>query len=341
MSAPTFWDNQERARKLIDETNLLKRAVQPVQAFMRRVEDAETLLQLVLESGVDNAPAEAAEAVAAIEALHKEIGELEIAGFLTGKHDRNTAIVTIKPGAGGTESCDWAEMLLRMYRRWAERRGFEVEIQDIEPGEMAGITRATFRLIGENAYGYIKAERGVHRLVRISPFDANKRRQTSFASLDVVAEVEDNDEVNIDDNDLRIDVFRAQGKGGQGVNTTDSAVRITHIPSGIVVQCQNGRSQLKNKESAMSVLRARLYEKMQDEKRAEMEKFYGEKGEIGWGNQIRSYIFMPYQLVKDLRTGVETSDVQGVMDGDIDPFIQGWLRAGGPRTRNKDINLEE
>jgi peptide chain release factor 2 len=228
-----------------------------------------------------------------------------------------------------------------MYRRWAERRGFEVEIQDIEPGEMAGITRATFRLIGENAYGYIKAERGVHRLVRISPFDANKRRQTSFASLDVVAEVEDNDEVNIDDNDLRIDVFRAQGKGGQGVNTTDSAVRITHIPSGIVVQCQNGRSQLKNKESAMSVLRARLYEKMQDEKRAEMEKFYGEKGEIGWGNQIRSYIFMPYQLVKDLRTGVETSDVQGVMDGDIDPFIQGWLRAGGPRTRNKDINLEE
>lgn len=341
MSEPTFWDNPERARGLIDETNQLKRAIVPLAEFIKRTEDAEAMVELVREMGEGASSAEFAEANSMVDQLHLQIDQLEIAGFLTGRHDRSSAIVTIKPGAGGTESCDWAEMLLRMYSRWAEQKGFGVEIQDIEDGDQAGISRAVFRLTGENAYGYFKAERGVHRLVRISPFDANKRRQTSFASIDVVAEIEDDIDIKIDEGELRVDVFRAQGKGGQGVNTTDSAVRITHLPTGLVVQCQNGRSQLKNKESAMQVLRARLYERMQDEKRAEMEKFYGEKGEIGWGNQIRSYIFMPYQLVKDLRTGVETSDVQGVMNGDLDRFIYGWLRAGGPRTRNKDIKIED
>ena len=340
MSAASFWDNPEKARDLIDETNGHKRAIDPLFAFNRKVDDLGALIDLVREAGGD-APDEEAEANATVDVLAQEIEQLEINGFLTGKHDRCSAIVTIKPGAGGTESCDWAEMLLRMYLRWAERRGYETELQEIEAGDQAGISRATFRLSGENAYGYVKAERGVHRLVRISPFDANKRRQTSFASVDVVAEVDDTVDVKINDADLRVDVFRAQGKGGQGVNTTDSAVRITHLPSGLVVQCQNGRSQLKNKESAMGVLKARLYERMQDEKRSEMEKFYGEKGEIGWGNQIRSYVFMPYQMVKDLRTGVETSDIQAVMDGDLDRFISGWLRAGGPRTRNKDIKIED
>lgn len=250
--------------------------------------------------------------------------------FLSGPHDAKNAILTIHSGAGGTESCDWADMLLRMYTRWAERSGYGVEIQDLQPGEEAGISRATIRIEGDNAYGFSKAERGVHRLVRISPFDSNKRRHTSFCSVDVIAEVDDDIEIDIKDEDLRIDTYRASGKGGQHVNKTDSAVRLTHLPTGVVVACQNDRSQHKNKATAMKILKSRIYEKMEDEKRSEMEKFYGEKGEIAWGNQIRSYVFQPYQMVKDLRTHQETSNIQGVMDGDLDAFVHAWLRAGCP-----------
>jgi peptide chain release factor 2 len=232
-------------------------------------------------------------------------------------------------------------MLFRMYNRWAERRGFSVEVQDVQNGDQAGITKATLLIKGENAYGYVNAERGVHRLVRISPFDANKRRHTSFCAVDVVAEINEDIEIEIPDADVRVDVYRSSGKGGQGVNTTDSAVRITHLASGIVVVCQNERSQIKNRASAMNVLKARLYEKKLDEQRSEMEKFYGEKGEIGWGSQIRSYVLQPYQMVKDLRTGISTSDTQGVLDGDIDRFVTAWLRAGKPRHRNKEIQMDD
>jgi peptide chain release factor 2 len=270
-----------------------------------------------------------------------ELDELEIASFLTGQFDRNNAFFSIQSGAGGTESNDWADILFRMYNRWAERRGFTVELQDVQPGDTAGISKATILIKGENAYGYCKAERGVHRLVRISPFDSNARRHTSFCAIDVVAEINEEIKIDIPEDEIRTDVYRSSGKGGQGVNTTDSAVRLTHMPSGIVVVCQNERSQIKNKAAAMNVLKARLYEKRLDEQRSEMEKFYGDKGEIGFGAQIRSYVLQPYQMVKDLRTGVSTSDTQGVLDGDIDRFINAWLRAGCPRHRNKDIQMDE
>jgi peptide chain release factor 2 len=276
-----------------------------------------------------------------VEVLVAELDQLELASFLSGQFDRNNAILSIQAGAGGTESCDWTDMLFRMYNRWAERRGFGIEVQDVQTGDQAGITKATLVIKGENAYGYAKAERGVHRLVRISPFDANKRRHTSFAAVDVVAEITEDIVIEIPESEIRVDVYRSSGKGGQGVNTTDSAVRITHLPTGMVVVCQNERSQIKNRASAMSVLKARLYEKRLDEQRTEMERFYGEKGEIGWGSQIRSYVLQPYQMVKDLRTGLSTSDTQGVLDGDLDRFIYAWLRAGQPRHRNKDIQMEE
>ena len=224
-------------------------------------------------------------------------------------------------------------MLFRMYSRWGEQAGFTVEVLDLSPGEEAGISGATIRISGPNAFGYAKAERGVHRLVRISPFDSASRRHTSFSSVDVIAELEDDADIVVDPLDLRTDVYRASGKGGQHVNKTESAVRLTHIPSGIVVTCQNDRSQIKNKAAAMRTLKSRLYEKQEDEKRSEIEKFYGEKGDIAWGNQIRSYVFQPYQMIKDLRTGVESGNIQAVMDGALDPFIHAWLRAGGPTSR--------
>ena len=341
MGAPTFWDNNDRAQRHITKLNGLKKAVLPVVAFQKRVEDLDVMVELI-EAATD-AEREASEKdlEMQVNGMVEELDDLEIASFLTGQFDKNNAILSIQSGAGGTESNDWADLLFRMYNRWAERRGFTVEVQDVQAGDQAGITKATMLIKGENAYGYVKAERGVHRLVRISPFDANKRRHTSFCAVDVVAEVTDEIDIDIDENDLRIDVYRSSGKGGQGVNTTDSAVRITHMPSGIVVVCQNERSQLKNKAAAMNVLKARLYEKKQDEQRAEMDKFYGEKGEIGWGSQIRSYVLQPYQMVKDLRTAISTSDTQGVLDGDLDRFINAWLRAGCPRHRNKDIQMEE
>jgi peptide chain release factor 2 len=228
-----------------------------------------------------------------------------------------------------------------MYFRWAERRGFKFIVDDVQDGEGAGIATAIIRVEGPNAYGYLKAERGVHRLVRISPYDANARRHTSFASIDVVAEVTDDIDVTITEADVRKDTYRSGGKGGQHVNKTDSAVRLTHLATGIVVACQRERSQIQNYAVAMQILKARLYEKLMDDRRSEMERYYGEKGEVSWGNQIRSYVFQPYQMVKDLRTGVSSGNIQGVMDGDIDPFINGWLRAGGPRQRNKDIRIDD
>lgn len=340
MSAPAFWDDQANARKVGSESNRLKQTVSRIEDFKSEVDDLEALCELCEEDEDDQEMAQ--EFVSTLNHLISRIDDLEVASFLNEPFDVRPALLSIHAGAGGTESCDWADMLMRMYVRWAERRGFEVEMQDLQPGEEAGISRCSIRIDGLNAYGYAKAERGVHRLVRISPFDSNKRRHTSFCSVDVIAEIEDGDiEMDIPDDDLRIDTYRSSGKGGQHVNKTDSAVRLTHLPTNIVVQCQNQRSQLKNKQTAMKVLKSRLYEKQQDEKRAEMEKFYGEKGEMGWGNQIRSYVFQPYQMVKDLRTGVETSGVQAVMDGELDPFVNGWLRAGCPRQRNKEIQVDD
>ncbi len=310
-------------------------------AYQRKVDDVDVMLELVEAAPAAERETYERELDGTAAALLAELDQLEIASFLTGQFDRNNAILSIQAGAGGTEACDWADILFRMYNRWAERRGFTVEIQEVQSGDQAGITKATLLIKGENAYGYVKAERGVHRLVRISPFDANKRRHTSFCAVDVIAEINEEIDIEVPESELRVDVYRSSGKGGQGVNTTDSAVRITHLPTGIVVVCQNERSQIKNRASAMNVLKARLYEKRIDEQRSEMERFYGEKGEIGWGSQIRSYVLQPYQMVKDLRTGVSTSDTQGVLDGELDRFITGWLRAGCPRHRNKDIQIDD
>jgi peptide chain release factor 2 len=341
MGAPTFWDNNDRAQKHIAKLNAMKRAILPVVAYQKKVDDVGVMVELVEMAEGAERETYARELDGQVTAMVAELDALEIASFLTGQFDKNNAIFSIQSGAGGTEANDWADMMFRMYNRWAERRGFTVELQDVQSGDQAGISKATLLLKGENAYGYAKAERGVHRLVRISPFDSNKRRHTSFCAVDVIAEVNEEINIEIPEAEIRVDVYRSSGKGGQGVNTTDSAVRLTHLPTGIVVVCQNERSQIKNRATAMNVLKSRLYEKKQDEQRAEMDKFYGEKGEIGWGSQIRSYVLQPYQMVKDLRTGISTSDTQGVLDGDLDRFVNAWLRAGCPRHRNKDIQMEE
>ncbi len=339
MAAPTFWDDQISAQKTISALSRLKNIVAPQLDLKKKVEDMNALVELAEESDEDAEMA--AELAGEVNALAEFVDKVEIESFLSGPLDANNAIITVHAGAGGTESCDWAEMLMRMYLRWAERRGFKTEIEDVQDGEEAGVSKVTFRVTGPNAYGYAKAERGVHRLVRISPFDSNKRRHTSFCSVDVIAEIEDDIDMDIKEADLKIDTYRSSGKGGQHVNKTDSAVRITHLPTGIVVACQNERSQLKNKQTAMKTLKSRLYEKLMDQKRADMDKFYGEKGEISWGNQIRSYVFQPYQMVKDLRTGAETGNLQAVMDGDIDMFVNAWLRAGCPTSRNKNYQTDD
>ena len=297
-----------------------------------KLTDAEVMAEL-LEEEYDEPSAQ--ELKSEVEELERRVEELELKTLLNGKHDKSNAILSIHPGAGGTESQDWASMLLRMYQRWAERKGYKVEVLDLQPGDEAGIKSATLMISGDYAYGYLKAEAGVHRLVRISPFDANKRRHTSFASVSVIPEIEEV-EVEIREEDLRIDTFRAGGPGGQHVNRTDSAVRIVHIPTGITVQCQSERSQHRNRELAMKVLRARLYEYYERKRQEEIAKLRGEKKEISFGNQIRSYVFHPYKLVKDLRTGVETSNVEAVMDGEIDMFIEAYLRMMARRRKEGD-----
>ncbi len=296
MSSPAFWDDQESAQKVIGESNLLKGTISGIVDYKAKVDDMLAMAELVEEADEEEGAEFQSELTNTVEKLLEELDSIEIQSFLSGPMDKNNAILSIHAGAGGTESCDWADMLLRQYTRWAERRGFTVEVLDIGPGEEAGINSASLRIVGPYAYGYAKAERGVHRLVRISPFDAQKRRHTSFCSVDVIAELENDIDIEINDDEIRIDTYRSSGKGGQHVNKTDSAVRITHLATNIVVQCQNDRSQHKNKASAMKQLKSRLYEYEQDKKRSELEKFYGEKGEIGWGNQIRSYVFQPYQM---------------------------------------------
>jgi peptide chain release factor 2 len=323
MAEPAFWDDSQAAQKTIGEANAIRGKLDPLQGLERKIADLATLRELVLEDATDQAAREYETEFAATE---KELGALELRVLLGGPMDRNNAIISLHAGAGGTEACDWANMLLRMYQRFAERAGYKIELLDILSGEEAGIKTATLLVKGEFAFGRLKAEHGVHRLVRISPFNSAGKRQTSFASLDVLAEVDESIDIKVEDKDIRVDVYRSGGPGGQGVNTTDSAVRITHLPTGLVVTCQNERSQIKNRATAMSVLKARLYEMELDKKRAEMEKHYGEKGEIGWGRQIRSYVLQPYQMVKDLRTGEQTSDVQAVLDGELDPFIESFLR---------------
>ena len=327
--------NLSQAQALQQEARKLERILEPVRQCQLAVQEACDLFQLCKEAAgsAEEDAAWLSELKQAVEAAQKAVDALELQAFLSGPMDGNNALVTIHSGAGGTEACDWANMVFRMYTRWVERKGFQLELQSLQAGEEAGLSSVSFRVEGPYAYGYLKAERGVHRLVRISPFDANRKRHTSFCAVDVVAELTEDVEVPINEKDLRIDVFRSSGAGGQHVNKTESAVRITHFPTGIVVTCQNERSQIKNRAAAMAVLKARLYERMQDEKRSALERFYGEKGEIGWGNQIRSYVFQPYQMVKDLRTGKESGNVQAVMDGDLDGFIRAWLEVGQPKAR--------
>ncbi len=321
MGAPSFWEDNRRAQELIRERSDLSRTVTRVAELATQAEELHVLLELADETDDGSLDAEIAEGVAT---LRRELDEFELKVMLAGAHDGKPAVLSIHPGAGGTESQDWAQMLMRMYLRWCERKGFKAEVVDLLPGEEAGIKSATIEVTGEYAYGYLRGEMGVHRLVRISPFDASKRRQTSFASVAVAPEVDDV-EVTVREDELRVDVFRSSGPGGQGVNTADSAVRITHLPTNIVVQCQNERSQLRNRDTAMRILKARLYEVAHKKQREELQELTGEKKEIAFGSQIRSYTFHPYQLIKDHRTSVEIGNVEAVMDGDLDPFIKAYL----------------
>jgi len=325
MSAPDFWDNKENAQDIMAELSSNKNIIEPFKKLNSMVDDFNALGELVIESSdegmLDEVDAE-------YNIILKELEKIELLSFLSGRFDHNNAYFSIHAGAGGTESCDWASMLARMYRRWFERRGYNAEIVDSQAGDEAGYKSITFYVTGEFAYGYAKAEIGIHRLVRISPFDSNARRHTSFASVDVFPELNDDIEIEIDEKDLKIDTFRASGAGGQHVNTTDSAIRITHLPSGIVVACQAERSQHKNRSTAMKMLKARLFEKEELERKKQADEIRGEKTEMGWGNQIRSYVLHPYQMVKDLRTNVETGNTAAVLDGDIDRFVEAWLRLG-------------
>ena len=321
-----FWNNQAKAREVIAATNAERAYVVPYDSLLKAVEDAVVMLELAeMEEGAAQQAA-LGDTLAECDKADGFFGKLRLQSLLGGKFDACNVFVKLHAGQGGTEACDWVAMLYRMYKRYAEDQGWKVEEYDVQPGEEAGYKDVYFRVEGPYAFGMLKAERGIHRLVRISPFDANKRRQTSFASMETVAEIDDDIDVEIKDEVLRVDTYRSGGAGGQHVNKTDSAVRLTHLPTGIVVACQKERSQHMNKEKAMNMLRAQLYEYYEDQKRAEMDRFYGAKSENGWGSQIRSYVFCPYTMVKDLRTEYETSDVNGVMDGHLQPFIEAWLQ---------------
>ncbi len=324
MTYPNFWDDQQKAQTVIAEANGLKDEVNEFHDMNETFENLELTYELVKEESDEELQQELEEE---LKDLTNRLNQFELNLLLSGEYDKNNAILELHPGAGGTESQDWGSMLLRMYTRWAEKKGFKVETLDYLPGDEAGIKSVTLAIKGHNAYGYLKAEKGVHRLVRISPFDASGRRHTSFVSCEVMPEFNDDIEIEIRTADLRIDTYRSTGAGGQHINTTDSAVRITHIPTGIVVSCQTERSQIKNRETAMKMLKAKLYQKKIEEQEQELLEIRGEQKEIGWGSQIRSYVFHPYSMVKDHRTNTEIGNVQAVMDGDIDVFIDAYLRS--------------
>lgn len=323
IQAPGFWDDPDAAQKVMQELTGLKDSVESYNRMCRRHDDLYTLWQLGMDEQDDSVRDEVAEG---LQSLRTEIEHLELALLLSGEYDANNAIITLHAGAGGTEAQDWAQMLLRMYVRWAERSGYKVETMDLLPGDEAGIKSATLMISGRNAYGYLKAEKGVHRLVRISPFDASARRHTSFAALDVMPEIDDNVEIVINPVDLKVDTYRASGAGGQHVNKTDSAVRMTHLPTGVIVQCQSERSQIQNREQCMRLLRAKLFELEMRKQQDKKNELGGEYHAIEWGSQIRSYVFHPYSLVKDHRTGFEIGNTQLVMDGGLDGFIEAYLR---------------
>ncbi|SFE93013.1 bacterial peptide chain release factor 2 (bRF-2) [Alteribacillus iranensis] len=323
MTEPGFWDDQDISKKVIDESNVLKETVNGFKEVNVLLEDLEVSYELVKEENDEDLMQDLEDG---IKELHKKLHEYELQMLLSEPYDKNNAILELHPGAGGTESQDWASMLLRMYKRWAENKGFQVETLDFLAGDEAGVKSVTLLIKGHNAYGYLKAEKGVHRLVRISPFDSSGRRHTSFVSCDVMPELDDNVEVEINSEDLKIDTYRSSGAGGQHVNTTDSAVRITHLPTNTVVTCQNERSQIKNRERAMKMLRAKLYQLKIEEQQKEVDELRGEQKEIGWGSQIRSYVFHPYNMVKDHRTNVEIGNTSAVMDGEINRFIDEYLR---------------
>ena len=324
MGEPTFWDNAEEAQKINQELAAIKGSVDKYKEIVSKTDDAQALLEMALE---ENDTSLEPEVQTEFETIKTAVRELELEVLLSGPYDANNAILTLHAGAGGTEAQDWTQMLLRMYGRWAERHGFSVVTADLLPGDEAGVKSATLFINGHNAYGYLKSEKGVHRLVRISPFDSNARRHTSFSACDIMPEIDDAVEVAINMADVRVDTYRASGAGGQHINKTSSAVRMTHMPTGIVVQCQNERSQLQNREQCMKMLRAKLFELEQEKKEAEIQKLEGDQQKIEWGSQIRSYVFQPYTMVKDMRTGMETGNVQAVMDGDLDAFIEAFLAA--------------
>lgn len=322
MSTSGFWSESQKANKVIQELKELKSKIEPWKESKKQYEELKGLSEII-ESTDEPSILQVQKELGS---LSKKIGEIEFKAFFSGEHDGSSAIVSINAGAGGTESCDWVSMLFRMYTRWAQRKGHKVDVIDYLAGEEAGVKNVTILVKGDYAFGYLRSESGVHRLVRISPFDANKRRHTSFASVDIIPEIEEDTKIEIENKDLRIDVYRASGPGGQGVNTTDSAVRITHIPTGIVVQCQNERSQYKNKQTALKVLRARLYERRRKEQEEKLKSLYAEKQKIEWGSQIRSYVMHPYNMVKDHRTDFETAKVNEVLDGQLDEVIEAYIR---------------
>lgn len=326
MEAPGFWEDNEKAQKVIAESNLLKAWTVPYNDFKRRFADVRDLFPEAFASGDEEI---LSELLHELDVIEKGLSDQEIRKMLSGELDSKNCYLSINSGAGGTEACDWAQMLSRMYQRWAALRNWKVEIIDSVEGDVAGIKSVTLKLTGDFAYGYSKSEKGVHRLVRISPFDSNAKRHTSFASVDVTPEVTDDINIEIKPDDLRIDTYRSSGAGGQHVNKTDSAVRITHLPSGIVVTCQNQRSQLQNKETCFKMLRSKLYEIEVIERENALKSLGGEKKDIAWGSQIRNYVFQPYTLVKDTRTKVESGNIQAVMDGDIDDFVNAYLKEYG------------
>ena len=329
---PEFWNDQNAAKEAIAKTNALRAFVRPYDELAALIDDIAVMVELAeSEETVELQQTAQMEVMPMFAKTDVMISKLRLQSLLGGKLDACSAYLTIHSGAGGTESCDWADMLFRLYRMYCEDNDFEFEVLDMQPGEEAGIKSVTFQVDGAYAYGYLKAERGVHRLVRISPFDSNSRRHTSFCSMDVIAKLDEDVDIDIKEEELRIDTYRSSGSGGQHVNTTDSAVRITHLATGLVVAVQSERSQHKNKAKALSMLKAKLYEYNEDKKRREMERFYGEKGEIAWGSQIRSYVFQPYTMVKDHRTDEQTGNVQAVMDGAIQPFIEAYLRKNAVR----------